>query len=749
MIFKEYTVIVKGNEATINEPVYLYRYDQNVELRFNVGSANFKYSNSDKDNIVAQTGASFCQVRFIHTRTKTKYTFDVCPTVAGQAVLLIKGELIDEEAELGDYDFQIRLLDEGRNSIASLPPVKGAIHIEKPLFDEDVDTPTVNSAIVNIARLNSNGDATDTYNPDGTYNKTNWGTGDIITASKLNKLEAVSKDNVDKIKALPNQTVDLTPYAKKAEIPTKTSQLTNDSSYITQSEVDLSELDPLTNNIVVDETLDYSDLAIGGENGTGDANKVKITDAGGHYTSDTVEGALQEVSSQIKDKANKNEVRMKDVNIRLNDCDSKLLLAIQGGQGTSFDLLSIPRDSSVTPEKTTFINNNISVSFERGAYDVHGYHVNTQANVRARSASIIEGYDELYIVRKNSNYVISYFTLDGTTPDKTDVGWQNKDVINIPKGKNLLVNVKKADNSAITDEEIANMNNYVEVRYVFQAVSKDYVETINNKVDEYIQHDSDIKASIINSINVEHGRKNGASYVFARIPRTTSFGKKLIPKVRLTSNDGSLNGTKRSTLNYSVDNKCIFVVNAGLFNTGTMIPQGQTIIDGVSITNAIMPDDMGAPIHDKECYPLCIKSDGTLEANHYRTDADTGMLLKEGVVQAVTGWGKIIDNFLPCADTVENEIVHKGKYIRQSIGQFQNGDYFVCTVDMSRNNVTNEAGISYSDLAELFVSKGVKFAYSLDGGGSAETVLGTRQLNPIYEGHHGRAVPTVIVFEIE
>ena len=312
MIFKEFTVTVKGNESTINEPIYLYKHDQNVELRFNVGSAGYKYTKSDNDNIIIQTNASYCQVRFINTLTQTKYTFDVTPTADGQAVLLIKGELIDEETELGTYDFQIRLLDDSRNSIASLPPVKGAIHIEKPLFEDVVDTPTVNSAIVNIARLNSNGDATDTYNPDGTYNKTNWGTGDIITASKLNKLEAVSKDNVDKIKALPNQTVDLTPYAKKAEIPTKTSQLTNDSSYITQSEVDLSELDPLTNNIVVDETLDYSDLAIGGENGTGDANKVKITDAGSYYTGDTVEGALQEVGLQIKsvanDRATKEEV---------------------------------------------------------------------------------------------------------------------------------------------------------------------------------------------------------------------------------------------------------------------------------------------------------------------------------------------------------------------------------------------------------------------------------------------------------
>ena len=56
--------------------------------------------------------------------------------------------------------------------------------------------------------------------------------------------------------------------------------------------------------------------------------------------------------------------------------------------------------------------------------------------------------------------------------------------------------------------------------------------------------------------------------------------------------------------------------------------------------------------------------------------------------------------------------------------------------------------MSYDTLAELLISKGVKFAYALDGGGSAETVIGSRQINPIFEETAGRAVPTVIYFDI-
>lgn len=65
---------------------------------------------------------------------------------------------------------------------------------------------------------------------------------------------------------------------------------------------------------------------------------------------------FNEIDTQFKEKANLSEVRKKDTNITLNDCDSDMLGAIQGGEGTSFELLSVPRDGSVTAIKTDFID---------------------------------------------------------------------------------------------------------------------------------------------------------------------------------------------------------------------------------------------------------------------------------------------------------------------------------------------------------------------------------------------------------
>lgn len=254
--------------------------------------------------------------------------------------------------------------------------------------------------------------------------------------------------------------------------------------------------------------------------------------------------------------------------------------------------------------------------------------------------------------------------------------------------------------------------------------------------------------SAIDSIGIEYGRISGASYYLVRIPKYTVDGKRLTPKVAITSTDGSVDGSKVSALTFAKRENTVFTLNAGLFNTITMQPQGQTIINGVSKTNTPMTDDMGTPIGDDECYPLCIDADGNLSAPYERS-IDTADMIADGVKYAVTAWGQFIENYALADSSKFNETVHTGAYVRQSIGQFQNGDYFVCTCDAKKGSITeNEAGMTYEILAELLISKGVKFAYSLDGGGSAETVIGNRQINPIFEGTAGRNVPTVIYFDV-
>lgn len=63
---------------------------------------------------------------------------------------------------------------------------------------------------------------------------------------------------------------------------------------------------------------------------------------------------VDSVSQDLAQKPDKNEVRLKSENISLNDADSELLAAIEGGAETTFNLLSTPREHSVGAKETTF-----------------------------------------------------------------------------------------------------------------------------------------------------------------------------------------------------------------------------------------------------------------------------------------------------------------------------------------------------------------------------------------------------------
>lgn len=318
-----------------------------------------------------------------------------------------------------------------------------------------------------------------------------------------------------------------------------------------------------------------------------------------------------------------------------------------------------------------------------------------------------------------SGHTISVLFLDRSGLCVSETGW-TAGIVMVPANQTFAINVRRTNDSSMTLEDVLN---------AFTA------EITEPPADE-----------VLRSTMIEYGRLHGASYTYLRIPYTSITGRPIRPVLALTSPDGSLDGEKRSPLRYAQENDTEVTINAGLFNVTSYQPVGQTIIGGVNVVDTPMADDNGYPISAGECYPLCVDADGIMSAPYERS-VSTANMLEDGVVQAVTGWGKLVENFAICSADIEAEIVHPGTYIRQCIGQFQNGDYCVLTVDQSRGKVENEAGLSYEDCAQILVDKGVKFAYSLDGGGSAATILGKRQLNPIYEGTMGRAVPTVITFK--
>ena len=190
MIFTERTITVVNDSATINKPLILYRGDKNIELKITIAESQFKFRNTDASNVIETTDASYAQL-VINTPYNSPIFSDVAATKNGAVIFVITEAMIDEIREVGAYEIQIRLLDDNKQSRASIPPVSNAIEIREPIAIEDgsaVDSNAVNVAKVNRA-LTTTSAPLEAFDSQGNYIKKTWGDGDPITDAALNKME--------------------------------------------------------------------------------------------------------------------------------------------------------------------------------------------------------------------------------------------------------------------------------------------------------------------------------------------------------------------------------------------------------------------------------------------------------------------------------------------------------------------------------------------------------------------------------
>lgn len=325
---------VSKNTAKLDEEIFLYKNDRNIKLLIEIVDNKYRYKSDDLSNLLVKYKASYAQVKW-YKNAEVKKEFPIQATDDGKVVFVIEGQLIDEDTELGDYDLQLRLLNESQESIRSLPIIKGAVHILKPLFEEG-DIATVNSAVADVSMLSLDGDAIDTYNSDGTYNQTNWGNGDVISSAKLNKLEKVAKDNVDKVNKMPAKSI-------------------VEGGKIYLAKEDGTKLDSGTELPAGGTGTSYDDTEI-----KTDINTIK-TDLGTEElttTAKTVKGAVNEVAAQYKEIANKQPTDLsldsatnllQLVNSKGSKLGNGITLPISSGGGTS-QYLHIKYSSTGAPQ---------------------------------------------------------------------------------------------------------------------------------------------------------------------------------------------------------------------------------------------------------------------------------------------------------------------------------------------------------------------------------------------------------------
>lgn len=190
MIFTESTIKISNNVSKMDSTIVLYRGDKNVEIRFTILQSPFKYSNTVATNVIESTNASYGQLVIKTPNDKPPIFSEVSATKEGTVLFTITKEMIDEIEEVGVYTFQIRLMDENKQSRVTIPPVENGIEIKEPIaIEDDNTTNVVGLAKANYAVATLSDADIPTFDDNGKYIKTNWNDGDIITNASLNKIE--------------------------------------------------------------------------------------------------------------------------------------------------------------------------------------------------------------------------------------------------------------------------------------------------------------------------------------------------------------------------------------------------------------------------------------------------------------------------------------------------------------------------------------------------------------------------------
>ncbi len=147
-------------------------------------------------------------------------------------------------------------------------------------------------------------------------------------------------------------------------------------------------------------------------------------------------------------------------------------------------------------------------------------------------------------------------------------------------------------------------------------------------------------------------------------------------------------------------------------------------LSGVQIQNGNILQN----INNTTSYILGIKEDNTLIAYPANTSAST--ILEDGCINAITGFFPLIENGEAVDSSIYNVIGNPQEaHPRNVIAQMPNKDLIFLTCE---GETQVNAGMTYADLIRILSTKGVMFAYCLDGGGSAQSLVrGVMLNNPI------------------
>lgn len=124
-IYTERVIRVNNNKATMDSDIFIFRGNRNIEIQFKIMDHQFKFKDT---NMVERFSPSHAYVTLLTPQMKQVGT-GKGEVIEGVIKLVVSSAMIDEKTECGDYTIVIDLYDEEGDSVLTIPPVEGQLHV--------------------------------------------------------------------------------------------------------------------------------------------------------------------------------------------------------------------------------------------------------------------------------------------------------------------------------------------------------------------------------------------------------------------------------------------------------------------------------------------------------------------------------------------------------------------------------------------------------------------------------------------
>ena len=251
-ITRNLVVTLKDDIAKPKEKMFIYRDDVGVEMVIELKDFDYSIDRVENRNNIQKAYALF------RTPTKKTYQYTDIKISNGKLVFTFTQDMVNVMQEIGEYELQFQLYDKEDNRL-TIPSYN--FYVKEPLTigGELVDTAVVDESVI----VDRGEEQEYVFIITDGYIKTKWRTGDLITKERLNKVENAlsvitdavnskvgisqlhnheNKEILDTISAnkinewdnKSNFNGDYNSLTNKPTIPTKVSDLQNDSGYLTE-----------------------------------------------------------------------------------------------------------------------------------------------------------------------------------------------------------------------------------------------------------------------------------------------------------------------------------------------------------------------------------------------------------------------------------------------------------------------------------------------------------------------------------